>query len=116
MVEQQPSKLNTRVRFPSPAPNNFNNLARILDLIPTTVKVISATSLNTFPILPMFSLPRIKIFVSKLSASPEQIGSGELDDLVARPVASAVGNSRLIDVRARETQCETRSNTPGKCQ
>src|SRR5215216_977630 len=32
MVEQQPSKLNTRVRFPSPAPNNFNGLA----LIPTT--------------------------------------------------------------------------------
>jgi hypothetical protein len=24
MVEQQPSKLNTRVRFPSPAPDNFN--------------------------------------------------------------------------------------------
>jgi hypothetical protein len=30
MVEQQPSKLNTRVRFPSPAPNNFNGLARVL--------------------------------------------------------------------------------------
>jgi hypothetical protein len=38
MVEQQPSKLNTRVRFPSPAPSNFNGLARILDLIPTAVK------------------------------------------------------------------------------
>jgi len=45
--------------------SNFNNLARILDLIPATVKVISATRLNTFPILPMFSLLRIKIFVSK---------------------------------------------------
>jgi hypothetical protein len=37
MVEQQPSKLNTRVRFPPPAPSNFNDLVQILDLIPTTV-------------------------------------------------------------------------------
>jgi hypothetical protein len=61
MVEQQPSKLNTRVRFPSPAPNIFNGLGAIFDLIPTSVKVILATRLNTFPILPMFSVPRIKI-------------------------------------------------------
>ena len=30
MVEQQPSKLMTRVRFPSPAPSNINNLAFVL--------------------------------------------------------------------------------------
>jgi uncharacterized protein (DUF433 family) len=30
MVEQQPSKLNTRVRFPSPAPNKINRLYQFL--------------------------------------------------------------------------------------
>jgi hypothetical protein len=48
-------------RRTSPAPNNFYNLARIFNLIPTTVKVISATRLNTFPILPTFSVPRIRM-------------------------------------------------------
>jgi len=32
------SKLNTRVRFPSPAPSNFSDLAGTLDLVPTTAK------------------------------------------------------------------------------
>src|ERR1700738_3630257 len=54
MVEQQPSKLNTRVRFPSPAPIFFADLVRILNFIPTTVEVISATRLNAFPVLPVF--------------------------------------------------------------
>src|SRR5258707_10739953 len=99
MVEQQPSKLNTRVRFPSPAPSSFNNLARILDLIPTTVKVISATSLNTFPILPMFSLPRTKILFQKRSASPQQIGSGELDDLVGTPVENGLQHVKCKTLR-----------------
>jgi hypothetical protein len=32
------SKLNTRVRFPSPAPSSFSDLAGTLDLVPTTAK------------------------------------------------------------------------------
>jgi hypothetical protein len=30
MAEQKPSKLTTRVRFPSPAPNDFNDLGDFL--------------------------------------------------------------------------------------
>ena len=47
------SRPNTRVRFSSPAPSNFCDLAQILELIPTTAIVIPASRLNTFPTLPV---------------------------------------------------------------
>src|SRR5713101_5268836 len=61
MVEQQPSKLNTRVRFPSPAPSNFSDLAGTLDLVPTTAKSPSRLQAECLPILPVFSFPRVEI-------------------------------------------------------
>src|SRR5438046_210470 len=42
MVEQQPSKLNTRVRFPSPAPSDLNGLA--------TARLTRELTLNTKPV------------------------------------------------------------------
>src|SRR6266702_1388302 len=68
MVEQQPSKLNTRVRFPSPAPSNFSDLAGTLDLVSTTAKSPSRLQAECLSNFVSVFIPASRDFAGVLSS------------------------------------------------
>src|SRR4051794_37479354 len=103
MVEQQPSKLNTRVRFPSPAPNNFDGLARTSKISFQTGLVLFAKCRSQVALAPHTTRAMIMAtFADRKSGFAATSGSTRMMLAVASIViwTKAAGQGRAADAQA----------------
>jgi hypothetical protein len=92
MVEQQPSKLNTRVRFPSPAPTAFStSCGKILDFHSSAIQTHSEASRLKRQKICKCLQPRLQI-VLFLDVVFDELGS--VDVVVASATAPAESRAK----------------------